>query len=113
VWILLLQYIYDAAIVTRHCRDEMKVEVQFHPGPFSRCWIKYYTIHFSRTSDHIILIYTCDDLLYVWILLLQYIYDATIVTRHCRDEMEVEVQFHPGPFSRCWIKYYTIISVEH
>ena len=35
----------------------------------------------------VILIYTSEHLLYVWILLLQHIDDATIGTRHCRDEM--------------------------
>ena len=44
----------------------------------------------QNQSKHrpVLLIYTSEHLLYVWILLLQHIDDATIVTRHCRDEMK-------------------------
>ena len=44
---------------------------------------------------YIFLTYSSEHLLYTWILLLQYIADATLSRRN-----QFEVEFHPGPFSQ-------------
>jgi hypothetical protein len=80
-WILLLQHIADASIGTCHGRDEIKFRSSSILDHFPDI-VRSNVERFQSKHRCIFLAYSLEHLLYTWILLLQYIADASIGT--CR-----------------------------
>ena len=97
MWILLLHHIYDAAIVTRHCRDEMKVEVQFHPGPFSRCWMKKQMLILIQglAKSHQ---YTTEYFLFICGFVIRFVHELWMNDWNDRDELKLKAEFFMSTF---------------
>ena len=100
-WIILLQYIVGASTGTSHHRDEINSRsssILDHFPDIGRSNVE----RIQSKHGPIFLSYTSEHLLYIWILLLIYIDDASESHLSWSRRNVVEVEFHPGPFSQCW-----------
>jgi len=104
IWILLLIYIDDASAGICRGRDGMWLRSSSILDHFPNVGRFKYRMIVRSKHRPIFLTYTSEHLLYIWILLLIYIDDASETHLSWSRRNVVEVEFHPGPFSECWTK---------